>query len=295
MLKRILGNDIEWTIDQNDNGFYFIKYTFNGITHSSEGVGDGIWSIFTICDAIYDSEENDTIIIDEPELSIHPSIQKRLMSIFMEEARRKQIILSTHSPYFVSWESICNGAKLIRTVKDSDGNIECFDMNEEIKSKFKGLLLDLNNPHVLGLNANEVFFLEDRIILVEGQEDITIFNKICSSVDKEFNGSFFGWGVGGASKMNIFLQLLNNLGYKRVVAIYDGDKKAEKEDDEKQFPDYKFVLLCTDDIRDKEERTIRKKEGLTDIRGNLKEEHKEYISSLIDGINNYLIDNNTEV
>ncbi len=288
MLKKILGIDIEWTIDQNDSGNYFIKYVFEGITHSSEGIGDGIWSIFTICDALYDSTERGTIVIDEPELSIHPRLQKRLMTILAEESKNKQIIISTHSPYFVNWESICNGANLIRTVKEATGNIKCFVLNETIKAQFKGFLTDLNNPHVLGLNANEVFFLEDKIILVEGQEDIIILKKILDTVNKNLNGDFFGWGVGGATKMNVFLELFNNLGYKKVVAIYDGDKKDEMENDKAHFPDFKFVALCTDDIRDKEERTIRAKSGLTDKRGNLKDGNKEYIESLIADVNTYL-------
>lgn len=194
MLKKILGSEIDWTIDQNDNGRYFIKYTFNGISHSSEGLGDGIWSVFTICDAIYDSSEGDTIIIDEPELSIHPSIQKRLMFILIEQAKTKQIILSTHSPYFVDWESISNGANLTRTTKETCGDINCYTLSDEIKRKSTGIITDINNPHVLGLNANEVFFLDDKIILVEGQEDIVIFRKISDELGKNFNGTFFGGG-----------------------------------------------------------------------------------------------------
>ena len=40
------------------------KLIVNGCTHSSEGLGDGIWSVFTICDALYDSEPKCTICID---------------------------------------------------------------------------------------------------------------------------------------------------------------------------------------------------------------------------------------
>jgi predicted ATPase len=54
----------------------FIKFTFDNKSHNSEGIGDGIGSIFTICDALYDSESNSTIVIDEPELSLHPAYQK---------------------------------------------------------------------------------------------------------------------------------------------------------------------------------------------------------------------------
>ena len=66
---------------------------------------------------------------------------------------------------------------------------------------------DINNPHVLGIEANEALFLGDNIILVEGQEDVVILNKICKDLKLELNGDFYGWGVGGAHKMGTFLLL----------------------------------------------------------------------------------------
>ena len=94
-----------------------------------------------------------------------------------------------------------------------------------IADDLKGILAkDLNNPHTLGLEANEVFFLEDSIILVEGQEDVVIFKKIEKELDLSINGDFFGWGVGGAPKMRAFLALFRDMGYRHVVSILDGDK-----------------------------------------------------------------------
>ena len=70
LLRQVLGYDLEWTIEQNDYGMYYLKLIVNGCTHSSEGLGDGIWSVFTICDALYDSEPHCTILslihISEP-------------------------------------------------------------------------------------------------------------------------------------------------------------------------------------------------------------------------------------
>lgn len=57
------------------------------------------------------------------------------------------------------------------------------------------------HPHTLGIEANEAFFLEDSIILVEGQEDVVIFNKMARDLSMDLKGNFFGWGVGGAPKM----------------------------------------------------------------------------------------------
>ena len=47
-------------------------------------------------------------------------------------------------------------------------------VSDECRESFRGILRDLNNPHTLGIEANEAFFLEDSIILVEGQEDVRL-------------------------------------------------------------------------------------------------------------------------
>ncbi len=284
ILNRILGHDFEWDIELRDNGMYYIKYKQKGISHSSEGLGDGIWSIFTICAALFDAGEGSVTVIDEPELSIHPALQKKLMNLFIEYSSTRQIILCTHSPYFINWNAINVGAQLIRVVKE-DTNTICYTISDESKTRMKKLLNDMHNPHILGINANEIFFLEDNIILVEGQEDVVIFNKIAKELEKEIKGNFFGWGVGGAPKMEMFLNLFEDLGYKKVVAIFDGDKATDAEEAKKIFPGFKIIKLIKDDIRDKEARNIGTKEGLTNIGGKLKPENKDYANDLIDEIN----------
>lgn len=157
-MRRVLGYDLEWTIEQNDNGNFYIKLTNYGCVHSSEGLGDGIWSVFTICDALYDSESNSVIAIDEPELSLHPAFQKRIMELFKEYAKDRQIIINTHSPYFIDMHSLVNGANLYRTVKKSNGNIYAYELSKEAKKSIQGFLKNINQPHTLGNEAKEIFF-----------------------------------------------------------------------------------------------------------------------------------------
>lgn len=287
IITRVLGNDFQWTVEQRDTGNYYIKYTKNGVSHSSEGAGDGIWSIFTICAALFDAPEKSVIVIDEPELSVHPALQKRLMTLFLEYSMTRQIIVCTHSPYFVNWEAIVNGANLVRVVKEGAIS-ECHTISNECRDSFCGILRDLNNPHTLGIEANEAFFLEDSIILVEGQEDVVIFNKMARKLNLTLKGNFFGWGVGGAPKMKAFLMLFRDLGYKKIVAVLDGDKASDAKKLKVDFPEYKIITLKEDDIRDKRAREIQAKSGIADEKGNYKEEYKEYIISLINTINSAL-------
>lgn len=285
LITRILGTDFKWTVEQRDSGYYYIKYSKDTVTHSSEGVGDGIWSIFTICAALFDATDGSTIVIDEPELSVHPSLQKKLMNLFMEYAKTRQIVICTHSPYFISWEAIINGAQLVRIVKEGTDS-KCYCLSEDCRSHFGGITRDLNNPHTLGLEANEVFFLEDRIILVEGQEDVVIFKKIQEELKCSINGDFFGWGVGGALKMRAFLTLFRDMGYHHVAAILDGDKRDLFDELKQEFSrtGYKFFILPTDDIRDKSNRTIQSKIGIATERGKIKPEYKSDVLEIFNGI-----------
>ena len=134
LIKKILGYDFKWYIEQRDSSMYYIKYVDKDVMHSGEGLGDGIWSVFTICAAFVDAPEHSTIIIDEPELSIHPVIQKRLMKLFMDFSKNNQIIICTHSPYFINWNAIANGAQLIRIVKEST-NSRCYCLTDEFQKK----------------------------------------------------------------------------------------------------------------------------------------------------------------
>lgn len=289
ILAKILGNDIDWTIEQNDSGSFYLKIFSNGHEHSSEGMGDGIWSIFTLCDALYDSEPGSVIAIDEPELSLHPIYQKKMLHLIKEYSRDRQIIISTHSPYFVDLESLSTGAALCRTTRDENGNIDICTVDDRARKIIEKLLKNILNPHSFGLEAREIFFLEDRIILVEGQEDVVMYNRAANQLSLPINGNFFGWGAGGAKNIPLILSLFKKLGYKHIAVIYDGDQQSEKEQTEQEFPEYMFFIIPTEDIRDKKDKTGKLiKVGLMDSGGILKEEQREYMAELLNDINTYL-------
>lgn len=287
ILKQVLGYDLEWTIEQNDNGMYYLKLIVNGCTHSSEGLGDGIWSVFTICDALYDSEPSATIAIDEPELSLHPAYQKRILKLFKEYSKDRQIIINTHSPYFVDMDSLVNGAYLYRTIKNENGNIDVFSLSDESKRSIEGFLKNINQPHTLGTEAKEMFFLEDRIIITEGQEDVIMYNKAADTIDMQLTGTFFGWGSGGSSNIAKVATILKDLGYKKVVAIFDGDKPEDLEKFIKQFPEYRGFIISAPDVRDKPSVSKPEKNGMMTQGGALKDEYKDELTALFNNINLY--------
>ena len=111
VLQKVMDPVPDWTIDLSNTGQHYLKVNAGGQYHTSEGMGEGIISLFFIVDALYDSEDGDVIVIDEPELSLHPTYQRRLAKLLAEYAKNRQIVYATHSPYFVDFRYLSNGAK----------------------------------------------------------------------------------------------------------------------------------------------------------------------------------------
>jgi predicted ATPase len=293
VLGKVMSPAPRWYIEMSDGGSYFLKYHLGDVGHNSEGMGDGVLSLFFIIDALYDSEQQSIVVIDEPELSLHPPFQRRLAALLAEYAKTRQIIYATHSPYFICWDAVCNGALISRVFLDDSFSTTVKQINGESRCAIKGLLPDAHNPHVLGLDAADVFFLEDGVILVEGQDDVIYYPKILKELGMTLPGKFFGWGVGGAAKMEIVARLLQDLGFKRVAGILDKGQELVRGRLESEFTDYRFYVIPADDVRTKEAQAARAKvDGLCDDQKKLRKKHREKVIILFQEIDKYLSPSN---
>jgi predicted ATPase len=65
------------------------------------------------------AEKYSLILLDEPETSLHPGAQKRLIAFLLEQIRTKhlQIVISTHSPTIV--ETLPQNAVKVLEIGDS--------------------------------------------------------------------------------------------------------------------------------------------------------------------------------
>ena len=230
VLKRVVDCPPPWTIVPSEQGEYFLRIESDGGVHNSDGLGEGIISLLFIVDALYDSNKGDLIAIDEPELSLHPVYQRRLAVLLTEYAKDRQIVYATHSPYFVDFSHVVNGAEVARVHKRAGSSV-ISQLSRESAGQLKGILTDSHSPHVLGLDAREVFFQEDGIIVVEVPQHVvyypTVLNelvdggKLTQANASHLRERFFGWGAGGAEKIEKIVALLCDLGFQQVAAIFD--------------------------------------------------------------------------
>lgn len=77
------------------------------------------------------------------------------------------------------------------------------------------------------------------------------------------------------------------MGYKKVVAIFDGDKPKDLEKFKKQFPEYEGLIISAPDVRDKPSVNKPEKPGMMTQGGELKEEYMDEITLLFTNINSY--------
>ena len=65
--------------------------------------------------------ENSIIMIDEPELSLHPKWQQKIVDVYKKIGKNNQIILATHSQHILGSVEKEN---IILLIKNQDGNVE---------------------------------------------------------------------------------------------------------------------------------------------------------------------------
>ncbi len=170
----------------------------------------GLKELITLMTFLYNDDYN-CLIIDEPELHLHPQFQ----TFFLQEIRKtagdplnspdkKCFFIVTHSPYYVD----------IRTLEDlkhcivfQPDKLPTFieQLGSEDEWKIKRLLPRLNTHH-------KQFFFASRPIFVEGYLDQQIFSLI-----QEKRGKLLGASgsciidVGGKDELDLFFRICKKL------------------------------------------------------------------------------------
>ncbi len=275
LAKRVIPEFSKFAIGFEEHEF--IEYiSGSGIKHKSDFLGDGIISIIRILAHLFNKSHR-MLIIDEPELSLHPLAQKRLTKLIAEYSKERQIVISTHSPYFVEWEYIKNGAKLNRVAKEEDKICKIYTLKDY--SIYEALVNAGNwqQPFMADIVSKEVFF-QDNILFLEGQEDVGLLREYFT--DAEIN--IFGYGVRGYGMYEFALQLAADLGIKKACVIIDSptvaaasqpaNENTVKMKLESKFStfNYKIIQWNKNDIRDKVSITTQEKTGYFTASGTIK-------------------------
>ncbi|MNT34807.1 hypothetical protein D3C72_1708060 [compost metagenome] len=126
-------------------------------------------------------------------------------------------------------------------------------------------------------------------MLTEGQEDVVLLPEIANQLEQDMPGTFFGWGAGGAGNIKHLCQILSELGFSRVAAVFDGDKAADADELKSLFPDYFSCILPADDIRTKPARPATgAKDGVLDSKHSVRPEYVDSMAAVLDSLRAYM-------
>ncbi len=120
--------NIEIEFDSRDGeGNLFFKNKYSGDKFLIDDISTGEKTLVSKVLYLYlEDIKNKVILIDEPELSLHPSWQNKVLKIYENFAIKNncQIIIATHSPHIIG---SCKNEYLRILRKKEDGNIEVID------------------------------------------------------------------------------------------------------------------------------------------------------------------------
>ena len=182
----------------------------------------GIKELLVLLTHLYD-DKHQYLIIDEPELNLHPQYQ----AFFMQEVRKlagapstdnkkKIIFLITHSPFILDFRSEEDLKSIISFSLDYSVPKQIANLNLDTPQKPFSLTQRLNAHH-------KQLFFSDNPIFVEGILDV----RLVEAIQEARGVSVAGVGsciidAGGAEEVNQYFKLCKGLG-KNAHFLYDLD------------------------------------------------------------------------
>jgi len=250
-----------------------------GDWHRASLLGDGILNLFQLAIGILDMKDASTLVVDEPELSLHPQAQKTVAQYVKKFSLSHQVIVATHSPYFVDFETILDGAALYR-FELVNGMTRVHQLSRSLVGEFRKTMSDYQKPQLLDVVAKEMLF-SDGVMFVEGQEDVGLFRKVARETERP-ELPVFGYGIGGSAQIERFMKMAAELGI-HCGALLDGTEREKLPGLQRMFPEFMIRALDTDDIRDKERQPAKDgRIGIFTTSGELKSEHRVSFLAMYD-------------
>jgi predicted ATPase len=229
---------------ENKNNLKEIIFEENGREMSISNLSSGEKQIvfrgsFLLKDK--ESSKGALVLIDEPEISLHPSWQLKVLSFFKKlftnnlGEQTSQIIISTHSPFIIH-NANRNNDKIIVLQKDTSG--KTFIPNE---AKFFGW----SNEKIIqeAFNVNQFLTENKTTVFLEGETDEKYYNKCLEVFNKTNLPIEFKWigrinekgnaentGDTALNQAKTFFTANMEQIKSKIILFYDNDTNKPEED-----------------------------------------------------------------
>ena len=216
-------------LDKQYSSVKIIEHQFYGkwgtSVYFSQGVGDELFSgnyseafagsgesaVAKLVHKIFEAQPGTLLLLDEPEVSLHPGAQKRLLNYILEKVREKglQVVISTHSPAIV--EELPPEAIVVMNQTAQNKFIPIQDVPASIAFQYIG-------------HTNT----EKKKIVVEDRSASLLVEKALKIYNTRAAASLNVISHPGGAK-NIFQEavVLSRLNVSKTYLVLDGDQKRD--------------------------------------------------------------------
>ncbi|TFW17106.1 ATP-dependent nuclease [Duganella callida] len=226
-LRKLFKRDVLIDWDGGHLKISFSRLDVDTKPYSSGREASGLMHLVGILAALYDDDVG-ALLLDEPEVSLHPQLQAFLLKELLSVAghpslggNKKIIIIATHSTEMLQIQGPEDLLSLVFCHDLMTDPVQISADAGELKNKkLQGLIARLGQEHKLALFSK-------RPLLVEGPSDVIICSALAAQLDMhlEAAGSQL-LPVIGKGQMPVVAKLLRLLG-KEPVALADADGIAD--------------------------------------------------------------------
>lgn len=211
---------------------YVKEHEYN-INATELGAGFQNAIVLAILKAFEDRKKQGALfLIEEPEMYLHPQMQRSLYKTIRQIGETNQVIYITHSPHFVT---IPEFNEIVIVSKNNDGTHikkSTLKTSDALKNKFRKEL----DPE-----RNEMFFAR-KLLIVEGDTEKMAFPEFAKRMGIDFDGvGSTIIEVGGKRNLIDFVELAISFEIP-VGLVYDTDSSDFKKDEKDEEAKYNELL-----------------------------------------------------
>jgi predicted ATPase len=182
------------------------------------------------------AHKNAILLLDEPGLHLHPTLQSKLISLFDRVAETNQLIYSTHLPFLIDG----NHLERVRTIYLTGPEPQKTAVSNDVRpTGDRDTLFPLQAA--LGYSIAQTLFLGKYSVIVEGMTDYWLLKTLDSCLsagagEAQLNPGTIFIPAGGTSRlMPLASIMLASAGENRLMVLLDSDKEGG--DAAKRFAD----------------------------------------------------------